>query len=137
MPNKPVRQSAKFKEQQYRKRMVAQSRTTGTTTAAELDGPPDETVRGDGPPAPEVSTMRFAPAGTGTATATRPAAAPRRPASMAMPSAVRTARGRITAQMQEMNLVDEMQFIRGDIQRLLILAAASFAILIVLSFLIH
>jgi hypothetical protein len=54
-----------------------------------------------------------------------------------MPSAVRGARGRIAAQMQEMDLQHEMEFIGADIRRLLILAAGSFVILIILAFVIH
>ncbi len=151
MPNKPVRQSAKYKEQQYRKRM-AQGPTAGTATA-ELDGPEPDTTVLDSTQVSDATTIRFSPAGDGTAVA--PVAVPlrastprppmprppttttlnRRPPATATPtSAVRTARGRIAAQMQEMNLTDEMDFIRGDIRRLLLLAAASFAVLIVLAF---
>jgi hypothetical protein len=136
MPNKPVRQNAKYREQQLRKRAAAAPR--GGTAPAELSTPETDTIRLDNPPGNGTSTVRFAPGANGTATATRPApAAPRRPAAMAVPSAVRTARGRIATQMQQMNLEDEMAFVRSDIRRLLILAAASFAILIILAFVIH
>jgi len=148
MPNKPVRQSAKYKEQQLRKRTVTQSRPGGSVETAEPEELGTSTVRLDGVPVSDVTTVRFAPATAaraGVATATRPAAVaparpgvvPRRPVTIGAVSAVRTARGRIAAQMQEMNLTDEMAFIRGDIRRLLILAAFSFAVLIVLAFLIH
>ncbi len=149
MPNKPVRQSAKYKEQQYRKRM-AQGPTAGTATA-ELDGPEPDTTVLDSTQVSDATTIRFSPVGDGTAVA--PVAVPprastprppttttlnRRPPATAIPtSAVRTARGRIAAQMQEMNLTDEMAFIRSDIRRLLLLAAASFAVLIVLAFVLH
>jgi len=135
MPNKPVRQNAKYREQQLRKRAAAATRTG--TAPAELGASDTDTVRLDATPTNGTSTVRFAPAANGTATATRPApAAVRRPA-VPVPSAVRTARGRIAAQMQQMNLEDEMDFVRSDIRRLLILAAASFAILIILAFVIH
>src|SRR5689334_7270974 len=144
MPNKPVRQSAKYREQQYRKRMAAQARGGTAVTPAELDAPEHETVQLDNAPSVGTSTVRFAPRGNGPATATRPTAAPRstpavprRTPAVPVPSAVRTARGRIAAQMQQMNLEDEMAFIRSDIQRLLILAAASIAILIILAFVIR
>ena len=97
--------------------------------------------------------MRFAPANSaGTSVATRPTAPaavrpapsaasrtapPRRSAAATMPSAVRGARGRITAQMQEMDLQHEMAFINADIRRLLSLAAGSFVVLIILAFVIH
>ncbi len=157
MPNKPVRQSAKYKEQQYRKRM-AQGQPVGTATA-ELDGPERDTTALDSTQVADATTIRFSPAGDGATTAaTAPVAtvprtaAPRppmprppttttlnrRPPTAATPmSAVRTARGRIAAQMQEMNLTDEMAFIRSDIRRLLLLAAASFVVLIVLAFVLH
>jgi len=154
MPNKPVRQSAKYKEQQYRKRM-AQGQTAGTATT-ELDELETDTTALDSTQVSDATTIRFSPAGEGVAavpvatlprtTAPRPpmprppttTKLNRRPATTAAPmSAVRTARGRIAAQMQEMNLTDEMAFIRSDIRRLLLLAAASFAVLIVLAFVLH
>lgn len=136
MPNKPVRQSAKFREQQYRKRMAAQGRA-GSLDTAELGA--SESAPAPGENETEIGSVRFAGVGASAATATRPApVVPRRTAAMpATPGALRTARGRIAAQMQEMNLADEMAFIRADIRRLLILAAVSFAILIVLSFIIR
>jgi hypothetical protein len=153
MPSKPVRQSAKYKEQQYRKRMAAQARTAGTLDPAELEGTDGTPSTRDEATTPETTTMRFAPAnsaGTSVATrptapaAVRPAAAaaprtapPRRAAAATMPSAVRGARGRIAAQMQEMDLQHEMAFINADIRRLLILAAGSFVVLIILAFVIH
>ena len=154
MPNKPVRQSAKYKEQQYRKRM-AQGPTAGTATA-EPDGPEPDTAVLNSTQLSDATTIRFSPAGEGAAVA--PVAAPSRtptprppmprppttttlnrrpPATSSATSAVRTARGRIAVQMQEMNLTDEMAFIRSDIRRLLLLAAASFAVLIVLAFVLH
>jgi hypothetical protein len=135
MPNKPVRQSAKFKEQQYRKRMAAQAQTDGLTTTAELDA----TDAGDAPmDTPEAKTVRFAPVGTGAAAAAmpRPGVAPRRPSAVPL-SAVRSERGRIAAQMQERNLQEEMIHNRGDIQRLLILAGVCLVILIALSFVVN
>lgn len=143
MPNKPVRQNAKYREAQLRKRVSAQGRGAGALDTAEREEMPADTVRLDGAPAPEAPVMRFAPSGgAATAAATRPAAAPaapaaRRAAAGAATSAVRSARGRIAAQMHEMNLADEMEFIRDDIRRLLLLAAASFAVLIVLAFVIR
>lgn len=153
MPSKPVRQSAKYKEQQYRKRMAAQARTAGTLDPAELEGTDGTPSTRDEATTPETNTMRFAPANSaGTSVATRPTAPaavrpapaaaprtapPRRPAAATMPSAVRGARGRIAAQMQEMDLQHEMEFINADIRRLLILAAGSFVILIILAFVIH
>ena len=152
MPSKPVRQSAKYKEQQYRKRMATQARTAGTLDPAELEGTDGTPSTRDEATTPEMNTMRFAPAnsaGTSVATratapaAVRPAAsaalrtAPPRRAAATMPSAVRGARGRITAQMQEMDLQHEMAFINADIRRLLILAAGSFVVLIILAFVIH
>jgi hypothetical protein len=151
MPNKPARQSAKYKEQQYRKRMAAQARTAGTLDPAELEGTDGTASTRDESTTPEMNTMRFAPANSaGTSVATRPAAArpaasaaprtapPRRAAAApTMPSAVRGARGRIAAQLQEMDLQHEIEFISADIRRLLILAAGSFVILIILAFVIH
>jgi hypothetical protein len=154
MPNKPARQSAKHKEQQYRKRMAAQARTAGTLDPAELEGTDGTPSTRDEATTPEMNTMRFAPANSaGTSVATRPSAPaavrpaaaapprtapPRRSAAAAtMPSAVRGARGRITAQMQEMDLQHEIEFINADIRRLLILAAGSFVILIILAFVIQ
>ena len=153
MPNKPVRQSAKYREQQYRKRMAAQAHAAAGLEDAERMTPESDTTRLDGMPVPEATTVRFVPAGTATATAAppragaaasrtatlppRPAAVPRRPSTMPVPSAVRTARGRIAAQIQQLNLEDEMEFIRSDIRRLLILAAASFVVLFALAFVIH
>ncbi len=154
MPNKPVRQSAKYKEQQYRKRMT-QDRPAGTAIA-ELDRlEPDTTVL-DGAQVSDATTIRFSPASDGAVpavaaavprtTAPRPAVPRptttttlnrRPPTATTTTTAVRTARGRIAAQMQEMNLTDEMAFIRSDIRRLLLLAAASFAVLIVLAFVLH
>jgi len=152
MPSKPVRQSAKYKEQQYRKRMAAQARTAGTLDPAELEGTDGTPRTPDEATTPEVNTMRFAPAnGAGTSVATRPTAPaavrpaataaprtapPRRPGAT-LPSAVRGARGRIATQMQEMDLQHEMAFINADIRRLLILAAGSFVILILLAFVIR
>ena len=140
MPNKPVRQNAKYREAQLRKRVSAQGRGAGALDTAERAEMPADTLRLDGAPAPEAPVMRFAPSGgAATAAATRPAAPPatRRAAAGAATSAVRSARGRIAAQMHEMNLADEMEFIHDDIRRLLLLAAASFAVIIVLAFLIH
>src|SRR5690349_24500905 len=155
MPSKPVRQSAKYKEQQYRKRMAAQARTAGTLDPGELEGTDGTPSTRDEATTPEMNTMRFAPAnsaGTSVATrptapaavrpaapaAPRPTAAPRRPGTApSVPSAVRGARGRIAAQIQEMDLQHEMEFINADIRRLLILAAGSFVVLIILAFLIH
>ncbi|HUS14117.1 MAG TPA: hypothetical protein VM536_03770 [Chloroflexia bacterium] len=132
MPSKTVRQNAKYREQQLRKREATQGRAAGTFVAdAENDGVEM--------PA-EATTVRFVPAGTAAAavaTQPRPVAVPRRTPGMPAASPVRTARGRIAAQMQQMNLADEMEFVRADIRRLLILAAASFAILIVLAFVIR
>ncbi len=135
MPNKPVRQNAKYKEQQYRKRMTAQARSAGSIEAPELDLAGDA-ARTPSAPADDASVIRYAPSGTATAMATRPVTA-RRPISTQPPSATRIQRGRIAAQMQQMNLTDEMAFIRSDIRRLLILAAASFAVLIILAFVIQ
>jgi hypothetical protein len=134
MPNKPVRQSAKYREQQLRKRIAQGDRPAGTFDTAELDGAPEAA----GTPSPDATTMRFSPSGTGTATVTRTTTLNRRPpgATSAAVTAARTARGRVAAQVHEMNLADEMAFIRADIRRLLILAAGSFVVLIVLSFLI-
>jgi hypothetical protein len=142
MPNKPVRQNAKYREAQLRKRGSAQGRGAGALDTAEREEMPTDTVRLDGAPAPEAPVMRFAPSGgAATAAATRAAAPARRPATAAAAgaatSAARSARGRIAAQMHEMNLADEMQFIRDDIRRLLLLAVVSFAVLIVLAFVIH
>jgi hypothetical protein len=154
MPNKPARQSAKYKEQQYRKRMAAQARTAGSLDPAELEGTDGTPSTRDETTTPEMNTMRFAPANSaGTSVATRPSApAAVRPAAAAaprtapprrsaaaptLPSTVRGARGRITAQMQEMDLQHEIEFINADIRRLLILAAGSFVILIILAFVIR
>jgi len=134
MPTKSARQSAKYKEQQYRKRMAAQARTTAPP--AELTGTENGTVETATRPQPAAPPTRLASAGNGTAVAARPGLTPRA-GGMTMPSAVRTARGRVAAQIQQMNLEDEMHFIRGDIRRLLIMAAVSFAILIVLAFVIQ
>src|SRR3954471_13138827 len=107
MPNKPVRQSAKYREQQYRKRMAAQARGGTAAGPAELTAPDDETVGLNSAPTTGTTTVRYAPSGNGTATATRPApAVPRRAPTVAAVTAARAARGRVAAQMQQMNLED-------------------------------
>src|SRR4051812_28896982 len=115
MPNKPVRQSAKYREQQMRKRLAQGDRPAGTLETAELDGASDPTERVS-TPSPDATTMRFSPSGTGTATVARTTTTlNRRPAATsAAVTAARTARGRIAAQVQELNLADEMAFVRAD-----------------------
>ena len=115
MPNKPVRQNAKYREAQLRKRVSAQGRGAGALDTAEREEMPADTVRPHGAPAPEAPVMRFAPSGgAATAAATRRPPLPRLPPPAVRPpapatSAVRSARGRIAAQMHEMNLADEME----------------------------
>src|SRR5437763_1787998 len=67
MPNKPVRQSAKYREQQMRKRMAQGDRPAGATDTAELDGA-TSSAEGVSTPSPDATTLRFSPSGTATTT---------------------------------------------------------------------
>ena len=143
MPKQPApRQSAKYREQQLRRRLAAQERAT---LGEDLDVDQAPVTPSDG------STVTFAPASVSAATRSaatttpaaprvptpRPPTAPRRAATVVPAGTVRPSRGRLAAQVQTMNLEDEMANVRSDVRRLLILAAVALVILIVLAFALH
>ena len=137
---KPAQQRSK--EEQWRKRMAAQARTTGTTLVptngagsaiAESDDEVlDDTVAGQSAiPVPAASSAR-------TASATRAQATSAARSTTASSAAVRRPlppRGRL-AQANALSVEDEMHFIKRDIQKLVVLTIICLAIIIILAFIV-
>ena len=113
--------------------------TAGTLDLAETEpgGAPAADELAAAPAARPVPAPRPTPAAAPRAVpATRPVPAARRtpaPTSASAASGLRAMRGRVAQQIQGMDLRDEMAWIRSDVARLTVLAAAGFVILIVLA----
>lgn len=142
---KPAQQRSK--EEQWRKRMAAQARTTGTTLVptngagsaiAESDDEVlDDTVAGQSAiPVPAASSARTATATRAQATsAARSSAARSTSASSAAVRRPLPPRGRL-AQANALSVEDEMHFIKRDIQKLVVLTIICLAIIIILAFIV-
>ncbi|MFL5735095.1 MAG: hypothetical protein ACJ78Q_18220 [Chloroflexia bacterium] len=154
MPKKTARATnrsaqQKSKEEQWRKRMAAQTRTTtgmapngaaGTASAVtDRDGIDDvDSVTGAMVPNGSQAQVPASTART-TSTAGRRTAAAASAATMqrraTMAAAARTsARGRLAA--NTLSIDDEMRYIKGDIRRLIILTVVCVAVIIALSFIV-
>lgn len=142
--NKPTQQRSK--EEQWRRRVAAQTRATtptlsdnvdgGTTTAEDIDGYTQAEMR----QMPKVSTGTSAPARAGTAPASANVSRTGTPSAAAAAAqrramANRTTRTRIGANV--MSLEEEMQYVRSDVRALIILTAICLAVIIALAFVIR
>ena len=133
-PKKAVKQPSR---QLTKTAPPARRRVAGTAGTLDLA----ETEPGTAPAADELAVAAPAPRPTPPAApravpATRPVPAARRtpaPTSASAASGLRAMRGRVAQQIQGMDLRDEMAWIRSDVARLTVLAAAGFVILIVLA----
>src|SRR5689334_19909702 len=132
---KPAQQRSK--EEQWRKRMAAQARTTGvdfapTNGSASAVAEPEDEVLG-------ATTERIVPVGASASARTTPTRAQSPAASRAGgASAVRRPlppRGP-RAQANALTVEEEMHFISRDIRKLIVLTAICIAIIIILAFVV-
>jgi hypothetical protein len=160
MPKKTARAGSRpaqqrSKEEQWRKRMAAQTRTNPAVTpngtggavsvrdtadayddlpeapAASTSAPATARPRTAAGGAPAATRPRPSPAGAATARSQAASAALQRRANAARPSSARARMGAPTLSIDE-----EMRYVRGDIRRLIILTAICLAVIIVLSFVV-